>query len=433
MRSTALFLLLALLPAAALAARVKVAVNDRPIELPAYANHGRVMVPMRSIFEALGAQVTYEGRKHMIHAATATHWLALQIGSKTATVDGRSQKLDAPARVRAERTFVPIRFVSQSLGAVVGYDNRTNTVAIHQHLAAPIAIATPQNSGLAPTVVDQEPAPNQRLTTTQPTISATIARHGGPAVISTNLFVDGNDVSSQTKFDGSILSYVPRDRLAAGWHNVFVHGADENGLSFDSSWSFSSPDPQYGYNSYPAYSQGFQFYANGPTTFYPGQYMNFVLIAPPGGYATLQLCNGWQYPFSNYSSGNFYQITQAVPWGYSYPYCNATAIYTGWNGQETYVPIPIYIAIYTRPTPAPPIPQPTGTPGYRNTTPVGRRPETTPTPSPVPSPRRTMPTPHPIILRTPPPRARVTPIPRRVSPPIVPRPRPKPQPKATPV
>ncbi|MEO6913476.1 MAG: stalk domain-containing protein [Candidatus Baltobacteraceae bacterium] len=428
MKRAALVLLLALIPAAASAARpVRVVVNDRPLDIAAYTARNRVMVPMRAIFEALGAHVLYDPRNHTVHAATQTHWLALPIGSRFATVDGRSEALDVPARVSAARTFVPIRFVSQSMGAIVGYDDRTDSVAIFQNVSVPVGLASAAPiSPSAPSVIRRVPEPNQLLNGEYPTISATFARHGGPQITSTHMFVDGNDVSSLTSFDGETISYVPPDRLAAGWHNVFVEGTDAIGQRFDSSWSFDASGPQFGYDPY-AGSNGFQFYANGPTTFYPGDFMNFVLIAPPGGYAALQLCNGWQYPFSNYSSGNFYQITQPVPFGYSYPYCNAVAIYTGWNGQQTYIPIPVIVAIYTQPAPQPvwaPAPQPGATPTFRRISPVGRRPEATPVPITA---RRIVPLP-------------VKPLPVRIIPrPITPRPEPRPiilphppQPRASP-
>lgn len=422
MKRALLFLVLALVPAVASAGRpIRVLLNDHPLDVSAYTAHSRVMVPMRAIFEALGARVSYDARKKTVRAATGTHWLALPIGSTIATVDGHSVVLDIPARVSAARTFVPIRFVSVSLGAIVGYDDRTNEVAIFQKVRAPVSIARSMPiSALAPSVVSREPAPNARLDTDYPTISATFALHGGPQITTTRMFVDGNDVSNQTRFDGETISYVPRDRLGSGWHHVFVEGTDANGQSFESSWSFDARDRPVGYDPDLDYD-GFQFYANGPTTFYPGDFMNFVLVAPPGGYATLQLCGGWQYPFSNYSYGNFYQITLPVPGGYSYPYCNATAIYTSWDGQQTYLPIPIIIAIYTQPAGPTSPPQPQATPSYRRITPVGRRPESTPAPAPTGS-RRIEPAPHPIKLPRPAPHV----------PPILPQVQPRPHPIASP-
>lgn len=56
--------------------------------------------------------------------------LMLQVGSSTATVNGPSRVMQRPAEVTGGRTYIPLRFVSESLGAIVNWDQSTNTVTV---------------------------------------------------------------------------------------------------------------------------------------------------------------------------------------------------------------------------------------------------------------------------------------------------------------
>lgn len=82
---------------------------------------GRMLVPMRAIFEALGAKVDWDGATSTATAAKNGRTVAVTIGSTTAYVDGEPVELDAPAEKVDWRTLVPLRFVATSLGARVDY------------------------------------------------------------------------------------------------------------------------------------------------------------------------------------------------------------------------------------------------------------------------------------------------------------------------
>ncbi len=95
---------------------------------PPIEQAGRVFVPLRGIFEQLGASVVYQNGT--INATGDGRNVSLQIGSNQATVDGQSQTLDSPPFVEGSRTLVPLRFVAQALGAPVDWNNNTSTVTI---------------------------------------------------------------------------------------------------------------------------------------------------------------------------------------------------------------------------------------------------------------------------------------------------------------
>jgi len=91
---------------------------------------GRTMVPMRLIFEALGAEVTWDQATHTVVGRRGTTSISLTIGNRTATVGGSAVTLDQPAQIIGGRTMVPVRFIAESLGATVAWDDTHRVVRI---------------------------------------------------------------------------------------------------------------------------------------------------------------------------------------------------------------------------------------------------------------------------------------------------------------
>ncbi|MGM1049336.1 MAG: copper amine oxidase N-terminal domain-containing protein [Bacillota bacterium] len=91
---------------------------------------GRVMLPMRAIFEALDAKVKWNQKTQTVTAVRDNTKIVLKINSKTATINNKSVRLDVPAKNLKGATMVPVRFVSESLGEKVGWNSKTKTVSI---------------------------------------------------------------------------------------------------------------------------------------------------------------------------------------------------------------------------------------------------------------------------------------------------------------
>ena len=98
-------------------------------QLPTIVN-SRTLVPLRAIFEALDAEVKWDGATRTVTATKGDTTVILTIDSTTPTVNGVTQTLDAPAMIINSRTMVPARFVAQSFGADVDWDGTTRTVII---------------------------------------------------------------------------------------------------------------------------------------------------------------------------------------------------------------------------------------------------------------------------------------------------------------
>jgi hypothetical protein len=133
----ALLLCLAILPAqaqgpAGLASSIRVKLDGKLINFDVEPTivSDRVLVPLRRIFEALGATVDYNAATGEIVAVR--HWLKVElaVGSAVAVVDGRQVTLQVPPQVVGGRTLVPLRFVSEAMGEKVDWDPATRTVII---------------------------------------------------------------------------------------------------------------------------------------------------------------------------------------------------------------------------------------------------------------------------------------------------------------
>ena len=99
-------------------------------EQPVIVN-GRVMVPMRGLFEALGATVTYDDATRSIKAVKDGKYIILTIGSDKATINGKEITLEAAPYITAKsRTMVPIRFASEALDLAVGWSQAQQKVII---------------------------------------------------------------------------------------------------------------------------------------------------------------------------------------------------------------------------------------------------------------------------------------------------------------
>jgi hypothetical protein len=124
-------------------AAIQVEVNGRPLSfrVPPTRASGRTMVPLRGIFESLGAQVNWDADTSTITATKGATDVQLSIGDPRATVNGRTVLLDAPAMILNGSTLVPLRFVSEALGADVKWFEATQTVSITTGQAAVVAPA----------------------------------------------------------------------------------------------------------------------------------------------------------------------------------------------------------------------------------------------------------------------------------------------------
>ncbi len=93
-------------------------------------DNGRTLVPLRGVFESLGADVNWNQQARKVTAKKDNRTVELTIGSKIAKVNGKKVTLDVEAKLVNYRTMVPLRFVSESLGANVNWSQKDSKVTI---------------------------------------------------------------------------------------------------------------------------------------------------------------------------------------------------------------------------------------------------------------------------------------------------------------
>lgn len=130
MISYAVAAMIALAPVSASAINVRIDSTPLKMDVPASSINGRTMVPMRAIFEALGANVAWDNATKCITATKEDKTVCLYLENKTAYIDGTAKTLDAAPVSLNGRTMVPARFVAEAMGCTVGWDNNSQTVNI---------------------------------------------------------------------------------------------------------------------------------------------------------------------------------------------------------------------------------------------------------------------------------------------------------------
>lgn len=95
-----------------------------------FITEGTTFVPMRSIFEALGAAVEWNDTTRTVTSKKDGIEINITIGSNTVYKNGKEYFLRTPPVIIDDYTMVPLRFVSESFGCSVEWNGDTQTITI---------------------------------------------------------------------------------------------------------------------------------------------------------------------------------------------------------------------------------------------------------------------------------------------------------------
>lgn len=114
---------------------VKVLVNGDAVvfeDQSPFVENGRTLVPMRAIFEALGATVEWDGETQTVisYDPLSAVSIVLQIGSNKLFVNDKAVELDVVAKIVNDRTMVPVRAIAEGMNSKVDWDQENHTVII---------------------------------------------------------------------------------------------------------------------------------------------------------------------------------------------------------------------------------------------------------------------------------------------------------------
>lgn len=170
----------------AVAQAVSVVVDGRIVafDQPPAVIGGRLLIPLRGVFERLGARVLWQPESRQVVARRGPTTILLQPGNRYAWVNGRAVTLDAPPLVLQGRVLVPLWFVSEALGADVDWDAATRTVSVTSSRPGalpprPLPQPEPPPPAPAPAATPEPIDPPIRIPPPQPVptvIEGTVAR-----------------------------------------------------------------------------------------------------------------------------------------------------------------------------------------------------------------------------------------------------------------
>ncbi len=113
--------------------KTKIILNAKDIDFPdaePFINQDeRTLVPIRFVAEALKAQVDWEPEKNRV-IIKKDKTIELQIGKDEIIVDGKNELIDTSAIIVRDRTYVPLRLISENFGATVEWEPKYKTVNI---------------------------------------------------------------------------------------------------------------------------------------------------------------------------------------------------------------------------------------------------------------------------------------------------------------
>lgn len=108
-------------------------VNNKPIEtktMNPIQLEGRVLVPAREVFEAMGAHVGWDNTLKKVTIKYKSKTIILTMNQAEATINGTSVLMDVPGKIINSKVMIPIRFVSEAMGLHVRWDSSSRAVWI---------------------------------------------------------------------------------------------------------------------------------------------------------------------------------------------------------------------------------------------------------------------------------------------------------------
>ena len=124
-----------MLATVAFAADITVTLDGEVVDCESYGSpativEGRTLVPLRAIFEALGASVEWDNVTRTVTSEKGADVISLTVGADTFYKNDEPIELDVPAQIINDRTMVPARAIAEAYGVEVAWDAATRTVIL---------------------------------------------------------------------------------------------------------------------------------------------------------------------------------------------------------------------------------------------------------------------------------------------------------------
>lgn len=110
--------------------RIKVRGMNMNFDVPPVIKEGRTLIPVRAIMNGLGAEVAWDAEAKTVTITRDGKEIVINMTTGETTVDGLVVAVDVPAQNIDNRTFVPLRFIAQTLGDKVEFDEETGDINV---------------------------------------------------------------------------------------------------------------------------------------------------------------------------------------------------------------------------------------------------------------------------------------------------------------
>ena len=106
--------------------------NNIEIKTPAppIIKNGRTIIPVREVVEGLGGNVSWDEETKTTHITFDENELYLPIGSFECSVNGETVTLDVAPEIINNKTYLPLRFVCENIGAIVYWEETANKITV---------------------------------------------------------------------------------------------------------------------------------------------------------------------------------------------------------------------------------------------------------------------------------------------------------------
>lgn len=108
--------------------RVNVNGNKVLMQNSPFNENGNIYIPLRAVADNLGATVTWSAEDETATIKSGTATITQRIGSNKVHINSKEVELSAPALLKNGVTYVPVRFITESLGGTVSFDNKNNII-----------------------------------------------------------------------------------------------------------------------------------------------------------------------------------------------------------------------------------------------------------------------------------------------------------------
>lgn len=112
--------------------KIKINGNDVISDVAPFVDNNRTLVPIRVISENLGYNVNWDNQTQKVTVKNDNKVVELTIGKKDVHINGNNSSIDVAPMIKNNRTFVPLRFISESFGNDVKWDNDSRIVIINK-------------------------------------------------------------------------------------------------------------------------------------------------------------------------------------------------------------------------------------------------------------------------------------------------------------